>query len=141
MRSGIGNSASDPFFVSPVSAVGGEAAVSTTPYGAGAAWKFNSVAGGITDAANVTLALAPGAGKRNYITGIQFCNTSAVASEITVLDGASTVIWRGVAPASMTQTTVVPIVPAIFASVNGTMQLKMVTAGTATVVAAQGYVL
>ena len=52
---------------------------------------------GASDAMALTTA---GAGVRNYMTALQYQNTSATASEIQVQYGA-TAIWRGQAPASM----------------------------------------
>lgn len=103
-----------------------------------AQWNYAGVTGGITtttdatvSAANVTL--------RNYMRSVQFLNTSATASEIVVKDGATTVVWRGMAPASMTQSTTIVFDPPLKGSVNTAMNVAMITTGTATRVSAQGW--
>ncbi len=101
-------------------------------------WRYAGVAGGITDAADVTLAAAGGASVRNYLASIQYHNTSATASEIVIKDG-STVIWRGYAPASMTVPATVAFEVPLKGTANTALNVAMITTGTATRVSAQGY--
>lgn len=76
-------------------------ALVTRPYGIPEVeWLF-ACAAPITGTTDTVVKAAGATGIRNYITGIQFINTSATATEIVLKDGA-TVIWRGFAPASMT---------------------------------------
>lgn len=101
-------------------------------------WQYAGVTGGITDTSDVALAAAGAAGIRNYVTSIQYHNTSAVASEIVVKDG-STVIWRGVAPATMAFPAVVPFPVPLKGTAATAMNVAMVTTATATVISAQGF--
>lgn len=101
-------------------------------------WYYAGATGGITD--TTAVALAPAAAtSANWLSGLQYHNTSATGSEITILDGA-TVIWRGYAPASMTHPAVMCFDPPLRGSVNTAMNAAMVTTGTATVVSAQGII-
>lgn len=102
-------------------------------------WVYAGVTGGIVATTPNALKAAAGAGLRNYLTGIQFKNTSAVASEIEVRDGA-TVIWRGHASASMTVSDGWTFVPPLRSTANTALNVAMVTTATATIVSAQGYV-
>lgn len=98
---------------------------------------YAGVTGGITTAASTAMFAAAGAGTRNFLHGIQWKNTSVVASEIVVLDGA-TVIWRGHASASMVMTDGYTFDPPLRGTANTAMNVQMVTTGTATIVSAQG---
>lgn len=106
---------------------------------AGDRWQYAGITGGIVDTADVVLTASAGAGLRNYLTSIQYINTAAVASEIVVKDGA-TVIWRGMAPASMTFPATVDFSAAPLRGTAATaLNVAMVTTGTATRVSAQGF--
>jgi hypothetical protein len=103
-------------------------------------WTFAGATGGITDTTAVTLKTAGGAGIRNYLTGLQYFNSAAVASEIAIRDGAGgTVLWRGMVPASMT----VPVSVDFLIPIRGTaatlLEVVMLTNATATRVSAQGF--
>jgi hypothetical protein len=102
-------------------------------------WKYAGVTGGITDTSTVALSAAGASGIKNYLTALQYLNASAVASEIVVLDGASTVIWRGYAPALMTQEASITFPSPLGGTAATAMNVAMVTTGTATRVSAQGY--
>ena len=98
---------------------------------------YSSLTGGITTVTPDTIAGGL-AGFRNFLSGLQYANKSATASEIVVLDNA-TVIWRGYAPASATNTTNVVFDPPLQTVSNSPLKVGMVTTATATVVSAQGF--
>jgi hypothetical protein len=113
--------------------------VITDPHAAAASrWQYAGVTGGITNTSDVALAAAAGSGVRNYLTGIQFKNTSATASEIVVKDG-STVIWRGHAGASMAQMECITFPVPLKGTANTALNVAMITTATATIVSAQGF--
>lgn len=56
-------------------------------------WQYESGAGGIINTTDVVARAAGAAGIRNYVTGAQIRNVSAVSTEVVIKDG-STVIWR-----------------------------------------------
>lgn len=56
-------------------------------------WQYAAAAGGIVNTTDVVLRAAGAAGIRNYVTGLQVRNVSAVSTEVVIKDGA-TVIWR-----------------------------------------------
>lgn len=101
-------------------------------------WQYAGVTGGLIDTADVVVSAAGAAGVRNYMTGLQFHNTSATASEIVVKDG-STVIWRGVAPASMAQPAAINFDVPLRGTAATALNVAMITTGTATRVSAQGF--
>lgn len=98
---------------------------------------YSSATGGLTNVTPDTIAFAQ-PGIRNFLSGLQFANKSATASEIVVLDNA-TVIWRGYAPASATNTTQILFDPPLQTVANSPLKVGMVTTATATVVSAQGF--
>lgn len=102
-----------------------------------ASWAYAGVTGGITNTADVALMAAAGAGVRNFLHSIQWKNTSTVASEIVVKDGA-TVIWRGHVSASMTVMDGWTFDPPLRGTANTALNVAMLTTGTATIVSAQG---
>jgi hypothetical protein len=63
-------------------------------------WSYAAAAGGVVNTTDVPLVAAAGAGLRRYITGLTLSNANAVATEVVLKDGASTVIWRGHLPAN-----------------------------------------
>jgi hypothetical protein len=98
-------------------------------------WQFASL---ITNA-TVTAARAAGAaGVRNYVTAVQYQNTSATASEIQIQDGA-TVIWRGQAAASMAVPAVIALPTPLRGSAATALNVQMITTGSNTFVNLQGY--
>lgn len=75
---------------------------------------------------------------RNYVTGVQIHNSTAVASIVTIQDGA-TVIWTHFVPASMTVPINVEFATPLRGSVNTAMNFVVNTTATSTIVSAQGY--
>lgn len=68
------------------------------PYGPGELdWSYTGV---LTTTTVTAASAAGGASVRNYVTGIQFINSAAVAGALQILDGA-TLIWQIYVPASM----------------------------------------
>jgi hypothetical protein len=113
--------------------------VGVTPGVAGSTWQYAGAAGGITDTADVAVKASAGALIRNYMTSLQYLNTSAVASEIVVKDGA-TIIWRGYAPAAMTVPVNITFPQPLRGSAATALNVAMITTATATRVSAQGFV-
>lgn len=112
----------------------------TQPFVAPASrWQFAGATGGITNTTAVAIAAAGGAGVRNYVTAIQYFNSAAVASEIEIRDGV-TAIWRGYAPASMTQPVSITFNSPLRGTANTAVNVAVLTTATATRVSAQGYV-
>jgi hypothetical protein len=104
-----------------------------------ATWIYAGVTGGIVDTTPVAMKAAGAAGVKNYLAGIQFANSAAVASEIVVLDGAA-VIWRGYAAASgVGGNADIKFVPPLAGTAATAMNVAMITTATATRVSAQGY--
>lgn len=95
-------------------------------------WQF---AGLIT---TVAATAARAAGVRNYVTAVQYQNTSATASEIQIQDEA-TVIWRGQAAASMAQPAVVLLPTPLRGTAATALNVQLITTGTNTFVNLQGY--
>jgi len=102
------------------------------------AWNYAAATGGITDTADVTLVAAVG-NKVNYLTSLQVSNKHAsTATEVVVKDGASTVLWRGYAPAAGA-TQVVMFPNPLRTSTGAALKAACVTTGTATLINAQGF--
>lgn len=101
-------------------------------------WAYAGATGGIINTTDVAVKTAAGASVRNYISGIQFKNTSATASEIVIKDGA-TIIWRGHVSASMTVSDTVVFNPPLRGTANTAVNVAMITTATATIVSLQGY--
>lgn len=101
-------------------------------------WNYVAAAGGIVNTTAVPIKTAAGASIRNYLTGIVYQNTSAVASEITILDGVS-VIWRGMASASMIIPAAITFPSPLKSTANAALNVQMGTTATVTYVNAQGY--
>jgi hypothetical protein len=70
-------------------------------------WYYAGATGGITDTTAVTVSAAAVSGQRNFLSGLQYLNTSD---------------------------------PPLQSVPNSTLQVKMVTTGTATRVSAQGFI-
>jgi len=86
-----------------------------------------------------TAARAPGpAGIRNYTTALQYQNTSAVASEIQVLDGA-TILWRGQAPANMALPASIQWPTPLRGAAATALNVQLITTAANTLVNLQGY--
>lgn len=101
-------------------------------------WSYAGASGGITNTSDVAVKAAAGASVRNYISGIQFKNTAAVASEIVIKDG-STVLWRGHVSASMSVSDGYTFNPPLRGTANTAVNVAMLTTSTATIVNVQGY--
>jgi len=104
----------------------------------GARWHYASPSGGLTDTSDIALSPAAGTGVRNYVTAIQYLNTSATPSELVIKDG-STVIWRGYAPANMNTPGTINFDVPLRGSPNAAISIAMLTSGSATRVSAQGF--
>lgn len=102
-------------------------------------WNYAALTGGITNTSDVAVKASAGATTRNYVSTIQFLNSAAVASEIVIKDGASTVMWRGRASATMLNMQEVKFDPPLRGSVNSAVNVQLVTTGTATLVNVQGW--
>lgn len=110
------------------------------PYGsAGNDWQYATpIASPITNTTAVAVKAAGAASIRNYVTSVQYQNTSATASIVTLQDGA-TVVWTGYAPASMTVPAVVTFNTPIRGTAATAMNFVVNTTATNTFVSAQGY--
>jgi hypothetical protein len=118
------------------SPLGNGGTLATKPYAfADKDWQAASAA--IIDTTNFTLKAAL-ASNRNYVTGIQFINTSAVPTEIVIKDNV-TVIWRGFAPANMTQMVDIQFNTPLRGTAGVAMYAACITTGTNTYISAQGY--
>ena len=100
-------------------------------------WKYAAASGGITDTANVVLAVAQGANIKNYLTGLSIANANATASEVVVKDG-STVIWRMYLAANAPIQNIKFITP-LQSTANTALNVACITTGTQTYINAQGY--
>lgn len=110
----------------------------SAPRRSNTAWTYVGAAGGITDTSDVTLQAAPGVGNAVYLESLQFANKSATATEVVVKSGASTVLWRGYAPATSATASVIFPDPLV-ADNNTALTFACVTNATNTIVNAQGY--
>ena len=103
-------------------------------------WQYATpIASPIINTSAVALKATAGAGIRNYLTGLTYFNTAAIASIITIQDG-STVIWTGYAPASMTNCINVQFLTPLKGTANAAMNVVMNTTATNTFVSAQGFI-
>lgn len=93
----------------------------------------------IANTTAVTMMVAPGASKKNYLKSLQLKNTNAVATEVQVKQG-STVIWRGHVSASMLNFDNIEFNPPLRGAANAAISITAVTTGAAIYVNAQGYV-
>lgn len=98
-------------------------------------WQFTSL---LTTATATAARAAGAAGVRNYVTAVQYQNTSATASEIQIQDGA-TAIWRGQAPASMAQPAIVVLPTPLRGTAATALNVQLITTGSNTFVNVQGY--
>lgn len=101
-------------------------------------WSYSAASGGITNTSDVTLIAAAGAGRSNYLTSLQVCNTSATATEVVVKSG-STVLWRCKVGASMTRSVHIEFTRPLISANNTALTAACITTGTATYLDAQGY--
>lgn len=103
-----------------------------------APWSYAAASGGITDTSDVTLVAAAGAGKSNYMTSFQVCNTSGTATEV-VIKSSSTVLWRCKVGASMIQPTSISFLRPLVSANNTALTVACITTATVTYINAQGY--
>lgn len=101
-------------------------------------WQFACAAPVIT-AVDTAAKAAGAAGVRNYVTNVQFINTGATATEVVVKDGASTVIWRGFAPANMTSMYDCHFLTPLKGTAATALNFGVVTAGANVYFNLQGY--
>lgn len=101
-------------------------------------WQYGSSTA-VTNTTDVAVKAAAAAGIRNYMTGLQYHNTSATASTIVVKDG-STVIWACQAPASMTAPANIQFPVPLRGTAATALNVAMLTTATNTFVAAQGFI-
>lgn len=99
---------------------------------------FASNTGGFVDATDVVVFPAAGAALRNYMTGLQYLNSSATSGEIVVKDGAN-VIWRGYAPGGMETPAVIPFRTPLKGTANTAMSVGILMGQMAVRVSAQGF--
>lgn len=104
----------------------------------GNSWAYAGASGGVTGTADTPLVAAAGVGVRNFIHSLQLKNTSAVASEVVLKDGASTVLWRGQVSAAMTVADTYSFDPPLRTTANTALNIAMITTATATIVSGQG---
>ena len=91
-----------------------------------------------TDTTDLVVKAAGAAGIKNYMTGLQYHNISATASDIVVKRG-STVIWTGRAPASMSFPAVVTFPTPLQSAAAEALNVALLTTATDTRINAQGY--
>lgn len=104
-------------------------------------WNYAGASGGITNTTAVTLKAAAASGIRNYLKTMQILNSSAVASEFSVRDGAGgTVLFRGYAPATMLVAQNIQFDPPLRGTAATLLEVVMATTATATLVNAQGWI-
>lgn len=130
-----------PIQVDAMGKFAGQSGGNGLPSGQGqplAPWSYAAASGGITDTSDVTLAAAPGAGKSNYLTGIQVMNSSATATEVVIKSG-STVLWRAKFGASMIQPVNIEFTRPLIAANNTALTAACITTATVTYINAQGY--
>ena len=101
-------------------------------------WLYGAASGGITDTSDVTLVAAPGAGRANYLTSLQICNTSVTATEVVIKSG-TTVLWRCKVGVSMITPAHIEFLRPLIAANNTALTAACITTGTATYIDAQGY--
>jgi hypothetical protein len=96
----------------------------------------------VTTIANTTstpLRAAAGAGIKAYMTGLQYQNTNATATQLNILRG-TTVVASYQAPASMAVPATISFLTPIQTAANEALNVQAVTTGASVLVSAQGYV-
>jgi len=69
------------------------------------AWSYVAPSGGLTTTTLTQIQAAGNSSQKNFIRSLQLANASAaVGTEVFIVDGASTVIWRGYMPTNSQQT-------------------------------------
>jgi hypothetical protein len=102
-------------------------------------WVYAPPAGGIAVATDIAVRAAQAAGIRNYVTAIQVRNTNAVATELVIKDGATTVLWRTQLPANMAGSEDVEFPTPLRGSAATALNVQCITAGAAVYPNLQGY--
>jgi hypothetical protein len=123
--------------------VGGGGAPSASPLANG--WSYAAASGGIADTSDVALKAAAGLGRYNYITSLNLMNADvAVATEVVVKDGASTVLFRTYLPMLAASTAPVPVSfkfdPPLVGSNNTALNIACITTSAMVYANAQGFV-
>jgi len=105
-------------------------------------WTYAAASGGIASSMTPVALVAATTGKRNYLTGLSIDHDAlSAASEITVIDGASTVIWRGRLGTGAQYGMEYKFPTPLRSSAGNALNVAMVSAVTGAVyVNAQGYV-
>lgn len=102
-------------------------------------WLYAAASGGIVNTTDVAAKAAAAAGIRNYVTGIQVRNSSAVATEFVIKDGA-TVIWRTQLPATMAGSQDVSFDPPLRGTAATAVNVACITTATVTYANLQGFI-
>lgn len=98
-------------------------------------WQYTGV---LTTATAVAARAAAAAGVRNYVTGLQYQNTSTTATTVLVLDNATT-IAQFHAPANMAVPAVIRLVTPLRGTAATTLNVQCGTAGANLLINLQGY--
>lgn len=93
----------------------------------------------LTTTTAAALRAAPGAGIKAYLTGLQYQNTNATATQVNVLRG-TTVIASYQAPANMAVPATITYITPLQTAANEALNVQAVTTGASVLVSAQGYV-
>lgn len=101
-------------------------------------WQYAAAAGGIVNTTDVVARAAGAAGIRNYVTGIQLRNVSAVSTEFVIKDG-STVIWRTSLQANNSTPNDVYFPTPLKGTAAAALNVACVTTGAAVFANLQGY--
>lgn len=91
----------------------------------------------MTGTASTQLLAAPGASVRNYLTSLTWSNTSAVDTEVDILDG-STVVWTFYAKALSGDTITFPV-PLRQPTTNTALNVQNLTTGSSVKVSGNGF--
>ncbi len=102
-------------------------------------WQFASATGGIVNTTAVQMRAGQAAGYRNYCTGLSLINQNAVPTEVVVLDGASTVLFRTWLGASMTTPQCFTFPTPLRGTAATAMNIACITTGAQVHASAQGY--
>jgi hypothetical protein len=101
-------------------------------------WQYAALTGGIVNTADVAVRVAQATGIRNYVTALQVRNTSAVATEFVIKEGA-TAIWRTQLPAAMTDSQCIVFPTPLKGATATAINVACITTGAAVYANLQGY--
>lgn len=93
----------------------------------------------LTTTTAAALRAAAGAGIKAYMTGLQYQNTNATATQVNILRG-TTVIASYFAPANMAVPATITLLTPLQTAVNEALNVQAVTTGASVLVSAQGFV-